>query len=252
MKNHKPFTIILIMLMALSFAGCRKTPDTSESVTSISQSETKVSETPYIQTDIGSETTADPEPFETMNFGKLEQDENPVNGKDNIVWYVLKRDNGKVLLMSKYILDCKMMNENSEDATWKESTLRTWLNGEFFNEAFTAEEQARIIPASLDNDVNDKVFLLSMEELRQLIPEEQQRCAPYTDCAKTKGANSSDNSARTVTDEPSFTWWLRAPGASAPRAYYVNENGVPSIASSSSYANSMKFGVRPVIWIKEG
>lgn len=252
MNNHKPLTTILILLMALSFAGCSKKPAATESVTSASESETRMSETPFIQPVTGSETTVDPEPFETMNFGKLEQDENPVNGKDNIVWYVLKRENGKVLLMSKYILDCKIMNENSEDATWKESTLRTWLNGEFLNAAFTAEDQAKIIPASLDNDVNDKVFLLSMEELRQLIPEEKQRCAPYTDTAKLRGASSSSDSARTVTDEPACTWWLRAPGASAPRAYFVTENGIPSVASSSSYANTMNHGVRPVIWLKEG
>lgn len=248
MKNHKPLALILIITMALSFAGCAEKPEVSESVTSTSESVTR--ETPYIQS--VPETTVDPEPFETIKFGKIEQDDNPVNGKDDIVWYVLKRENGKVLLMSKYILDCKIMNEKSEDATWKESTLRTWLNGEFLNVAFTAEDQAKIVPASLDNDVNDKVFLLSMEELRQLIPEEQERVAPYTDCAKKNGAESTNDSARTVLDEPSFTWWLRAPGASAPRAYYVNQNGVPSVASSSSYANTMNYGVRPVIWLKEG
>ena len=54
-----------------------------------------------------------------------------------IEWIVLNRqavsnEASKLLLVSKYALDCKPYNKRDEGITWEESALRTWLNGDFY------------------------------------------------------------------------------------------------------------------------
>ena len=46
--------------------------------------------------------------------------------------------------MSDVILDKQAYNENDEYITWKESSLRAWLNDKFMNRAFSDEEKEKI------------------------------------------------------------------------------------------------------------
>lgn len=46
-----------------------------------------------------------------VTFGHYEQDGNVQNGKEDIVWEVIKTEDGKALLLSKYILDCHSYND---------------------------------------------------------------------------------------------------------------------------------------------
>ncbi len=46
-----------------------------------------------------------------VNFGHYEQDGNTANGKEEIEWEVLKVESDRMLVISKYALDCKKYNE---------------------------------------------------------------------------------------------------------------------------------------------
>ena len=78
-------------------------------------------------------------------FGTYEQDGDPENGQEPIEWIVLKAENGKAMLISRYILDGHAFcSKEKDDVTWEESALREWLNTEFLNTAFTETDQRSI------------------------------------------------------------------------------------------------------------
>ena len=120
------------------------------------------------------------ENYDTVKFGKYYQ--SAINGfKTPIDWIVLAKEDGKVLLLSKYILDCKPFNDTFKKVChWNNSTIRKWLNNSFYDEAFNDKEKRIIIESELENkkDIDafydskatdsentiDKVFLLSDAE----------------------------------------------------------------------------------------
>ncbi len=116
-----------------------------------------------------------------VEFGAYEQDGNEDNGKEPIEWQVLENENGRMYLISKYVLDCKPLHNKTEDVTWETCTLRAWLNSEFMNAAFSAEEQTQIPSVELVNEGNnryntnggnnttDKVFVPSLNEIKRLV-----------------------------------------------------------------------------------
>ena len=97
-----------------------------------------------------------------------------------IEWIVLEKKEDSVLLLSKYIIDCKAfdnvdiesigsandeLKEKYKNCDWSRSTLRSWLNNEFFNYAFSDSEQEKIILTHMeDTDSDDKLFCLSKAE----------------------------------------------------------------------------------------
>lgn len=182
---------------------------------------------------------------EYVDFGKYEQDNVTNNGKEVIEWKVLARDGTKVLLLSKYVLDCKPYHTTLQDITWEACYLRKWLNQDFINTAFSESEQAVIATTNVSADknpehstnpgksTNDKLFLLSISEYKQYL----QR-----------------------TDKPSFTefsyskqgeykfewWWLRTPGIDQDSASCVASSGLHLAGASVHFTD---FGVRPAMWI---
>lgn len=110
-------------------------------------------------------------------FGQYEQDGDLGNGAEPVNWDILAEKNGKMLLVSSYVLDCKPYNTERKEVTWETCSLRSWLNNDFINTAFTGAEQEIILTTSLDNidntyykidggnDTEDKIFCLSVEEL---------------------------------------------------------------------------------------
>ena len=158
-------------------------------------------------------------------------------GNDNtpIEWLVLDNDGETALLISRYALDCKPYNEKREDTAWETCTLRSWLNSEFFNKAFSAEEKQSILQSDVSADKNpeydtnpgnatkDKVFLLSVVETNKYFKSKDARkCAP-TDYAIQQGAYTSDSSK--VEGRKACWWWLRSPGSLSNHAADVRTGG---------------------------
>lgn len=189
----------------------------------------------------------------SLYFGAYEQDNDLSNGKEPIEWLVKKIEDGKMFIVSKYCLDAHAYNDEFTDVTWETSTIRTWLNEDFFKAAFSAEEQAEICDTSLTNGANftyktpggndtvDKVFLLSLSEVRSTFPTDAERVADATAYALAQGTNQYD-------DNGSSMYWTRTPGYTADCAVYVCGEGATYF--SGFLVNNPELAVRPAIWVE--
>lgn len=191
-----------------------------------------------------------------ITFGSYEQDGDISNGAEEIEWIVLNREGDRVLLLSKYGLDTIPYHEEAKSITWEQSTIRSWLNNDFINTAFTPEEQAAILEtvvetavdnssregysgwyaASDGNNTQDKIFLLSYREaFEEYFNANALRICTSTSYAKQESAYTNDADA--------CVWWLRSPGLRT-RASSVGSDG--SLSGSSVNDN---YCVRPALWI---
>ena len=188
-------------------------------------------------------------------FGNYPQT-NDVNDNSPIEWLVLESDGETALLISRYALDCKPYNERYEATTWETCTLRSWLNSEFFNKAFSTEEKQYILQSDVSADKNpknstnpgnatkDNVFLLSIVEANKYFKSDDARkCAP-TDYAIQQGAYTSDSYK--VEGRRACWWWLRSPGNSSYNAADVDPDG--SIGNFSVSGSSD--AVRPCVRVR--
>ena len=197
---------------------------------------------------------ADTDVGDTVHFGRYEQDNNAENGKEEIEWTVLDRQDDSILVISKYCLDVRPYHSDRRDVTWETCSLRGWLNSSFLTEAFSGEEQGRILETTVGNpdnaefgtaggnDTTDKLFLLSTDEVRRYFPSEEERRLSATAYAKKLWAYVGDNGGS--------WWWLRSPGFSQEDAVDVLASG--EINDSGNYVDGVNGTVRPAMWIDLG
>ena len=188
---------------------------------------------------------------EYITFGHYEQDNNTANGKEPIDWIVLERDGKTAKLISKYGLDCKRYHEQWCAVTWETCTLRTWLNGDFLNDAFTAEERAQLetVTVTADanpycstdpgNDTQDKVFLLSYVEAERYFDSNDDRKCQPTAYVKSQGKYTYPSG--------NCCWWLRSPGYLPDHAASVYPDGR---INSYSLHVARDVEVRPVVVLR--
>ena len=163
---------------------------------------------------------------DTLTFGHYDQDGDAGNGAEDIEWIVLANNGIHCIMISKYGLDAKPYNTEQVDVTWETCTLRKWLNDDFLNAAFTVEEQAMLetVTVTADknpvfdtnpgNDTQDKVFLLSIDELEKYFTSDNALVCMPTNTAVANGICIWEDDYDTDT----CWWWLRSPG-NAP--YYA-------------------------------
>jgi hypothetical protein len=148
-------------------------------------------------------------------FGSYEQDNQLDNGQEPLEWIVLDVQDNKAMLLSKYCIDTVIFYPKRVPMYWGKSDLRTWMNGDFLQEAFTAEEQECILTTTVKNDnphgmkggsadTLDKIYLLSKSEVLHFFPECADRVAYPTEYAKSKGCTVSPTTG-------SCRWWTRTP-----------------------------------------
>ena len=181
----------------------------------------------------GSRRSADSNPFKNANVGDyVEFGRYPQTAKGEIQpveWQVLARENNKVLVISRYGLDARRFDPESN--VWSESEIHWWLNGKFYNSIFSGEEKASIKSFNRDN-----VFLLSREEVEKYFADDEARRCKPTPYAKAEGALTGDNGCG--------FWWLRS-SADGDSVFYVNyDGGISNIDVYGKYVS-----VRPALWI---
>lgn len=187
-------------------------------------------------------------------FGSYEQDNNTSNGKENIEWIVLARNKNRILVISKYALDCQRYNKSIANVTWETCTLREWLNSSFLNTAFSAEERAMILTTKVSADKNpqfdknpgnatkDQVFLLSVAEVNKYFNSDSARECQGTAYCYAQGANKV---------KYGNCWWLlRTLGYSSQYAAGVEGDG--SVTNVGHNVSSTDDAIRPAIWINVG
>ena len=91
-----------------------------------------------------------------------------------IQWIVLKESKLGSVVISKDCLFTRQFDYENRD--WSDSDIRAYLNGKFFQQAFRAEEQKRIINTIIDGKKTD-IFLLSKEEAENWMTENERCCA---------------------------------------------------------------------------
>ncbi len=188
---------------------------------------------------------------DTVLFGRYPQDKYG-KVKTLIEWTVLDKTEGRMLLISKYILDCRQYNQKYEEITWENCDLRSWLNHKFYTKAFNVEERFQITLSTVKPDINPKsgtnpgnstkdwIFLLSIEEAEKYFASDKERIGEATDRAKEKGVLVSQSSG-------SSWWWLRSPGLNVSDAAGVNRMG--GLSLDGHYVNDHYEGVRPALWV---
>lgn len=181
-----------------------------------------------------------------VTFGSYEQDNNLENGAEPIEWQVLDVKDEKALVISKYGLDCQPYNIEKGSITWGSCSLRKWLNDDFINSAFIAEEQNMIITTKLPlssnktysgDDTEDKIFLLNVDESQRYFSSSEERKCEPSSYAKEQGVSVAGNG--------NCWWWLISPGG--PSAKGVDYFGV--VSNDGAKVSKVYYAVRPAMWI---
>lgn len=170
-----------------------------------------------------------------------------------IQWFVLTKTDEATLLISCCAIDAQIYN--TENSTWQDSALRHWMNNDFLNNAFTAEQQDLILSTAVDNSAvqgkadwqpddqpatEDKIFALSYSEFEKYIKDTEMAACDASEYATAKGVH---------TYWKYFTgayWWLRSPGEEPGMAAVVNYIG--DVFSSENMDSSF-VGARPAMWV---
>ncbi len=154
-----------------------------------------------------------------------------------IVWKVLRKRNGRYLVLSSYVLDAHCYDDDSNSYYF--SDIRKWLNNEFYNSAFAfCDKDKYIQTTTIDNsayptdnssneyayDAKDKMFLLSFEDYLNTKygfssyngPDESRECK-HTDYAGVKNDGVGYGT---------FGYWTRSPRSSFSKlAWLVGYDG---------------------------
>ncbi len=171
--------------------------------------------------------------------------------KEPIIWRVLSVNEDDAFIVSEQSLDTLPYNdENSGSVTWQESSIRQWLNEEFYSCAFTDQDKSTILSQGSDAAA-DQVYLLSADEVKEMdygfaIHHENKsatRQVKNTAYAQKNGAwtNSEGEYAG------NGWWWLRDSGSLPFDAAYVGSEGFTDC--SGFIAVNTGGGVRPALHI---
>ncbi len=202
-----------------------------------------------------------------------------------LIWRVL--DSSKGLLMSENLIDSQAYNnyvyyngyvfEGSDTPqlsfyanNYKYSSIRKWLNDDFYNLAFSTVEQSIIKTTLNENkaiqvdsgtesaqysapDTEDKVFLLSFDDIRNY---DYGFNEDYNSVDNNRILNSSDyancqglNAYPYVENEfyGNHSWWLRNPGSNEVNACEISARGTVG----AGWANGTYNGICPAICVEE-
>ena len=193
---------------------------------------------------------------DTIVLGSYEQDNDISNGKEYIEWLVLAIEDNRLLVISRYALDCRQYS-TEPITTWEKCTLRGWLNNDFFRAAFSDREKTMIPTVTVSADKNpdydtdpgsatqDKVFLLSITEANRYLKNDEARMCTPTDYAIANGVCTS--SSYTKDGAATRWWWLRSPGSTQSYAALIYDGNEVGSLGGLVYSDGVT--VRPAMWI---
>ena len=196
--------------------------------------------------------------WEVVTFGHYEQDGKSSNGAESIEWIVIDVAGNKAMLLSKYVLDCQPYNTKGKAISWEKCSLRSWLNKNFLNAAFTKEEQAAILSTNVDNskfqgdenyswtyvdgnNTKDKIYIISYKEYIGIAQGSEYDRGIPTKYAESKGATMEYSKYGGM----SSSYWLRTPPTDDHAQAYYNAHGYPF----GCFVDENDIGVRPVLWV---
>lgn len=248
--------IALLVTALIIFVFNRDNPDPSPTTTDISVSsdlpgsmpssdQSTVPPTPVTSpTDTTTSTTTTTTATTTTNIDSEALYKGDTVYFGGIEWVVLDVRDNRALIITKNITERKKYNNTIERVTWETCTLRSYLNGEWYNRTFSSYEKSRIETTYVVNSNNpqygtyggnntyDKVFLLSIDEMLTYFPSKESMIASYNGEAGW--------------------WWLRSPGYSGTYAACIFRTGGVDYGGGDSKIGSNVDNngrVRPAMWI---
>ncbi len=203
----------------------------------------------------------------TFNDGTTIQDATVYWFKcEPIEWKILSSDNGEYSLVSSLVLDARRYNESYDGkqngyyaSSYKNSEIRSWLNGDFLKTAFSLDSTS-IQRKDVDNsasttsnstnryaseNTSDNLYLLSYQEYKNTsyFANDSSRVGRLTDYALATGAVSETKG----NINHCSMYWTRSPDNTFSR--YVNDVNA-SGQLETSIVNQESYGVRPGMTIK--
>lgn len=193
-----------------------------------------------------------------IKFGSYEQDNDTSNGTEPVEWLILDAKDDRILVISKYALDSQAYNTSFSKVTWETCTLRKWLNSDFINAAFSADERAIIKTVTVyadktpwsrtetvsGNATQDQVFILSITEVEKYFASYDALQCEATELAVANGARKQNGTN---------AFWLRNPGewqthaAITYKSYKKSESCLSPADREVNYSGVL---VRPALWIE--
>ena len=280
-EGMKKWCIMLAFAMLL-LSGCGKQAESTEVATEESNTEE-----PEPATTEALETVVlkDAKIGDIVQMGTYEQD-GDAETEDPICWDVLDKDGDAVLLISHDVIAYQRFSDSRKCVIWEDSEIRTWLNQEFYAEAFDEAEQASIRETTLENpstvgfaahvdpsgdvqvresrpDTKDKIFLLSWKEAEQYYGNRltdasvlgrkpsravlQKRKAIFTDLIIEELPAMYPYSRHLPDGTERLSWMLRSTGMKDYNILVIGYEG----KWDQDYPDSYN-GVRPAMWVNVG
>ena len=273
---------IMLAFAMLLLSGCGKQAESTEVITEESNTEEPE---PATTEALETVTLKDAEIGDIVQMGTYEQD-GDAETEDPICWDVLDKDGDAVLLISHDVIAYQRFSDSRKCVIWEDSQIRTWLNQEFYAEAFVEEEQASIRETTLENlstvgfaahvdpsgdvqvresrpDTKDKIFLLSWKEAEQYYGNRltdasvlgrrpsravlQKRKAIFTDLIIEELPAMYPYSRHLPDGTERLPWMLRSTGMKDYTILVIGYEG----KWDQDYPDSYN-GVRPAMWVNVG
>ncbi len=193
-------------------------------------------------------------------FGRYYQD---LNELSPVKWRVLDVADDKALLLSDRALESMCFKECSlkaedvasflanlkQEMNWSASDLRRWLNGDFWDICFNQKEQSLIASShhmsGLGEETEDRLFLLSQDEVEKYFPEREDRLTEITMhiiMKKYPGVHDLKKLAKKA-DLILKNWWLRTSGSLGVH-YVAGFNN--KVCCGIEHESNL---VRPALWL---
>jgi len=170
---------------------------------------------------------------DVVKLGTYEQD-NDLNNKEEIEWVVVDKNDDKLLLLSKNSLD--FVRFSGANREWSDSSIKNWLNDDFYNNAFSDDEKELISETLIENTHEykfgyeyDMIFILSLDESKTYIS----NYAPPTAYAESKNHFYSDDYI-----------WTRSSGDEYSEIIGYKDRNNNRVFNSQQFLY-----VRPAMWI---
>ena len=253
---------IMLAFAMLLLSGCVKQAESTEVITEESNTE-------------------EPEPATTEALETVTLKDAEIG--DIVQMGTYEQDGDAVLLISHDVIAYQRFSDNLKCVIWEDSEIRTWLNQEFYAEAFDEEEQASIRETTLENlstvgfaahvdpsgdvqvresrpDTKDKIFLLSWKEAEQYYGNRltdasilgrrpsrvvlQKREAIFTDLIIEELPAMYPYSRHLADGTERLPWMLRSTGIKDYNILVIGYEG----KWDQDYPDSYN-GVRPAMWV---
>lgn len=174
-----------------------------------------------------------------------------------VSWKVLDVREDRMLVLAEQVLDLQPFHNTVDITRWENSSLRTWLNGHFLQNAFSpAERELIYVPAKNEDPagdilwqmfgmetttdtIDDRIFLLNAADIDTYYPSGD---LFHAGISATAAENVVD------ADNDSLCWWLRSSMNQHSAALIVS----PCDSVGFSAIDPMnRQGVRPAMWLRK-